>query len=168
MSAARIAGVPHRIAHSHNTSSLSRSKLFRLVYFYLARKLIKTNATRYIACGKAASDFLFGTNEDVTILPNAIDAEYFAFIGDTRTSYVSNLFELNEDTLKIIQVGRLESVKNPFFTIDIAKVLKERGLPFSIIFVGDGHLKRSLNEKILVDNLTEEVKLLRSSLRHSN
>ena len=158
--AAAFAGVPHRIAHSHNTSDLSKSKFITLLYQSFSRSVIKKCATNFIACGKAASQFLFQNEQIVLFLPNAIDTTKFASIGETQKEYINSKFQLEDDCLKIIQVGRLQAVKNPFYSIKIAKLLKERGIKFKLFFVGQGDLRQELKEAIKRHNLLHEVVLL--------
>lgn len=158
--AAAFARVPHRIAHSHNTSDLSKSKFTSLLYQNISRRVIKKYATNFIACGKAASQFLFQNQQKVLFLPNAIDTNKFASIGKTQKDYINSKFQLDADCLKIIQVGRLQPVKNPFYSIEIAKVLKERGIKFKLFFVGQGYLKKELEHAIKDNSLANEVFLL--------
>jgi glycosyltransferase EpsF len=160
LSAAAFAGVPYRIAHSHNTSDLSKSKFITLLYHSFSRSVIKKYATNFIACGKAASRFLFQNEQKVLFLPNAIDTTKFASIGETQKEYINSKFQVEDDCLKIIQVGRLQAVKNPFYSIEIAKLLKERGTKFKLFFVGQGDLREELEEAIKVNSLVNEVVLL--------
>jgi len=56
--AARRAGIPVRIAHSHNTKSEGNA-LIRL-YKWASGRLIEANATDRFACSEAAAAWLFG------------------------------------------------------------------------------------------------------------
>ena len=158
--AAYMAKVPNRIAHSHNTSDKSKTKLVGTLYQYISRKLIKKYATNYIGCGQAAANFLFPEQKEVMFLPNAIDTDYFAKIGETKKDYINNEFDLKQDCLKIIQVGRLQTVKNPFFSIQIAKELKNRKIKFNFLFIGQGDLYVTMKKKIESYNLEKEVCLV--------
>jgi len=158
--AAYMAKVPNRIVHSHSTSDISKSKLASILYKYVSRKLIKKYATNYIGCGQAAAYFLFPEQKEVMFLPNAIDTNYFAAIGETKKNYINNEFDLKQDYLKIIQVGRLHQVKNPLFSIQIARELKNRGIKFLFLFIGQGELYDTMKKKIESYNLKKEVYLL--------
>jgi glycosyltransferase EpsF len=158
--AAHMAKVPNRIAHSHNTSDKSKPKLIGTLYQYISRKLIKKYATNYIGCGRAAANFLFPEQKEVMVLSNAIDANYFAIIGETKKDYIKNEFNLKQECLKIIQVGRLQQVKNPLFSIQIAKELKNRGIIFKFLFIGQGELHDTLKKEIELSNLKKEVFLV--------
>lgn len=158
--AARRANVPYRIAHSHNTHATSKNKLIELVYSKIAKQFIKKYATHFMACGEAAGKFLFPGTENVLILPNAIDTGKFADIGETLKNYLNTLLKMDSRCLKIIQVGRLLPVKNPFFSIEIANALKEKNIDFQLILVGEGELRSQIEEKINQYNLSHEVTLL--------
>jgi len=158
--AAKLANVPYRIAHSHNTSDQSKSKLVSTVYQNLSRKLIKKYATSYIGCGAAAAKFLFPQQKEVLFLPNAVDTNYFSQIGAIDKNYINNKFNTTNDCLKIIQVGRLQSVKNHIFSIKIVKELKRKGINFKLLFVGDGDLLSLIRETIEKENLNNQLLLL--------
>lgn len=158
--AARRANVPYRIAHSHNTHAASKNKLIEFVYSKIAKQFIKKYATHFMACGDAAGKFLFPGTDNVLILPNAIDTGKFAEIGETHTDYLHREFNIKNTCLKIIQVGRLVPVKNPFFSIEIANALKQQNIDFQLIFVGEGELRSQIEEKINQYNLSHEVTLL--------
>lgn len=158
--AAKMAKVPHRIAHAHNTSDLSKNKFISTIYQGISRKIIKKHTTQFIGCGDAAAKFLFQKQKEVLLLPNSIDTNYFAEIGNDQNNYLNNLYQLDEHCLKIIQVGRLQTVKNHFFSIQIAKELKNKGINFKMFFVGQGNLNGAIKNEIELQNLTQEVLLL--------
>ncbi|MEN5434784.1 glycosyltransferase [Sphingobacterium faecium] len=149
---AKLAGVRSRIAHSHSTNY--GKGFLNNIYRKLAVSLINRYATHAIACGALASKFLFHSRSDVKILPNAIDTHKLAAL-ESEKDYNINLFESKK--LNIIQVGRLELVKNHIFTINFASYLKDKGFDFKIYFVGKGSLatdlKKLVDKKELVNNI---------------
>ena len=158
--AAKWANVPYRIAHSHNTGDNSRKKLTSFFYKKMAKILIKQLATDFISCGKEAAKFLFDQNSNVMQLPNAIDFDKLAKIGGSEKTYLNKNFQIKERCLKIIQVGRLEAVKNPFYTINLAHELKKRQINFKLFFIGQGSLKENMEHDIKNKKLSDYVKLL--------
>src|SRR5690606_16765613 len=62
--------------------------------------------------------------------------------------------------LKIIQVGRLQVVKNHGYSLLIAKKLKDKNIPFKMFFVGQGELYKDLKEQVIKDKLINEVVIL--------
>ncbi len=75
--AAKLAGVPVRIAHSHSTSDRNSSSTVGRVYQSTMRWLMSWVPTRYVACGVAAAEHLFPDRKDVEIIPNAVDVNSF-------------------------------------------------------------------------------------------
>lgn len=150
--AAKKAGIQHRISHSHNTSN-GKSGILANFYEKFAIYLNKSLATKKIACGKEAADYLFNTTENVWLLNNAIDLERYLDISAHNKDYWSALRKA--EGLKLIQVGRLNEVKNHEFSLQIAKKLQERGVVFTFYIVGQGptetYLKKKVNEYSLTD-----------------
>lgn len=152
--AAKNAGIQHRISHSHSTSN-GKNTLFSNLYqkfsIYLNNKL----ATRKIACGKAAAEYLFLNSKNVWLLKNAVDLQLYREISLTKKNYWSSLKKING--LKLIQVGRLSEVKNQEFSLQVLKKLKEKGVVFTCFIVGQGplesYLKNKVDEYCLNDNV---------------
>jgi len=111
--AAKKAGVPIRIAHSHNTSLDKDFKYLLKQYF---RFRINSVCTHRLACGKEAGEFLFG-NRDFKVIPNAIDAEKFYFNKDLRDEKRKELGLAGK--FVVGHVGRLSYQKNHKFLIEI-------------------------------------------------
>ena len=142
-----LAGIKFRIAHSHNTSDVNSKKWSGRIYQKVSRFLISKLATHFVACGEQAGGFLFPHIDKIILLPNAVDLNKFS----TKCHMEPNLRELhklNENTITICQVGRLNPVKNHAFTIDFAKYIKDKGMDVHFFIVGDGPLKDDLTRKI--------------------
>ena len=155
-----FAGIKTRISHSHNTSDVNSKSFIGKIYQKISRLIIAEFSTHFIACGEKAGKFLFPNQKEVLFLPNAIDTNYFLQIGTTDKNYINNKFSIPNHCLKIIQIGRLQPVKNHLFSIKIAKELKHKGINFKLFFVGDGDLFGLIKETILKENLNNEVLLL--------
>ena len=113
--AAKKAGVPIRIAHSHNTS-LDRDFKYLLKQYF--RLKINSVCTHRLACGEEAGKFLFG-NRSFKVIPNAIDAEKFYFNEELRNKKREELGIKSE--FVIGHVGRLCYQKTDKFLIEIFK-----------------------------------------------
>lgn len=135
LTAAKLAGIPHRLAHSHNTQDVNSGSLFGRIYQGVARWLIATNANRFIACGMAAAEYLFSGRDDVVIIPNAVDIERFSRASGAA---VREELGIREGQLVVLQVGRFMQVKNHERSIRIAEALKKSGVDFQLILVGIG------------------------------
>lgn len=152
-----IAKIPIRISHAHSAGTKDKS-IFRTVYQYICRILIKMFATDKIACGEKARDFLFGnskkTKQEVLILYNGIDLEKYSNVTEQEIIEVKR--ELNlEDKFIIGHVGSFYAVKNQKFFIELAKKYKEEKKDVKILLVGDGELKEKIEMEIKENQLQD-------------
>lgn len=60
---------------------------------------------------------------------------------------------------QLLCVARLAEHKNPALLIQAATLLRERGVPFRLVFVGDGPLRPKLERLIAENNLSNQVLL---------
>lgn len=101
----------------------------------------------------------YGYKGDVVLMPNATSllpaSNYQTERSTVREKYLSD-----ENELLLIFVGRIFASKNIFFIVDVLAELKKRGLPFKMIFAGDGPDKDKLEKKIEQQGLTDETILL--------
>ena len=152
--AAYIAKVPVRIVHSHNASGKIES-VKRKAYNFFCRRLINIFSTVKVSCGEVARDFLFGkskkTKEQVIILKNGIDIKKFSNIDNEDILRTKKELKIEENQMVIGHVGRFEDVKNHEYFIKLAKALGDKN--FVILLVGDGKLRKDIENKIRENNL---------------
>lgn len=155
--AAKGAGVPHRISHSHSTSNGNSSSIGK-VYEQWALAINRKLATYKIGCGEQAASYLFGTTKDVWLLPNAVDIQNMMMVAKKSRDYINQQF--GDKGLKIIQVGRLNDVKNHQFSLEIAEQLKKRQIAFTLYIVGQGPLDETLKQQVKDKSLCSNIKFL--------
>lgn len=155
--AAKYAGVPHRISHSHNTSNGKASRI-KNIYEQWALITNRKVSTYRIGCGEQAANYLFGSTKNVLLLPNAVDIKKMMADANQARDYLAQ--EFNDKGLKIIQVGRLSDVKNHQFSLQIVEELKKRQIEFTLYIVGQGPLNDDLKEKVNTRSLTDDVRFL--------
>ncbi|NOU97326.1 glycosyltransferase [Paenibacillus sp. LMG 31456] len=155
---AKKAGIPIRIAHSHNTSSEGNAAA--KAYKWFAGKLILPSATHLLACSNSAAKWLFADKADaVRVLKNGIECDRFTFSSNIRKQIRKEL-HLPRNSLVLGHVGRFAPQKNHTFLIDVfAKLNKDK--PDSVlVLVGDGPLRISMEKKVAELNLSDKVKFL--------
>lgn len=161
--AARLAGVPIRVCHSHNTSWKTGFNWKDRLQLMVFRRLILANATALCACGEDAGRFLFGQSnmerERVQLLPNGIDLDLFAPNGQ-RDDVEKTARGIAVDRLIIGHVARFHEVKNHAFLLKLAAHLKERGVRFQLVLAGDGPLREKMEEEARRQNLLSDVLFL--------
>lgn len=121
------------ITHSHNGGT-DKPRLHKL-----CRPLLKLTKGKKAACSLIAAEYMFGTTKNVTIIPNAIDADKFKFNPTARLQKRSE-FNLNEKQYVICHIGRLTHQKNPLRMLDIFKAVVQRATDAVLISVGTGDM----------------------------
>ncbi|QQD15380.1 glycosyltransferase family 1 protein [Sphingobacterium sp. UDSM-2020] len=154
--AAKRAGIKKRIAHAHSTNDAANQSLVGKIYQYIALKFINKYTTIPLACGAAAAKYLYPYVSNTTIIANSIDVHRFADIAEQNGDYLRKEFNLKPETLILLQLGRLNGIKNPFFSLAIATDLKKRNINFRLFFVGKGEAREELIRKIGEHGLAEE------------
>ncbi|WP_103068556.1 glycosyltransferase family 1 protein [Aquimarina sediminis] len=147
--------IPCRIAHAHiaidkvNLSTLFTQKesfketLKKLIKFQL-KKRIKKDATHYFSCGEKAGNWLFG-DTPFTTMNNAIDTESFKYDELVSMTYKKEFGLENE--LVLGHIGRFVSQKNHAFLLHIFAAVLEKKPDSSLILIGDGPLKASMEKE---------------------
>lgn len=154
LKAAKKAGVPVRIAHSHSTA-IDKDYKYLLKQFF--RIKINDVTTNRLACGVEAGKFLFRKN-DFQIIPNAVDASKFYYDEKTR---LKKRIELGlKDEFVIGHIGRLSYPKNHKFLIEIFKELTKTNQNAVLIIVGEGEKEPEIRKYISDLKLANKVKLL--------
>jgi glycosyltransferase involved in cell wall biosynthesis len=136
--AARLAGVPVRIAHSHNDiRSAYRS---RRMYVILMRQLINQHATMGLAASRLAAESLWGSaweaDQRWRVLHYGIDLAPFA--QDVNRASVRAELGISPHALVVGHVGRFDHQKNHHFLLDVAAAIKRRVPDVCVLLVGGG------------------------------
>lgn len=154
--AAKKAGIPVRIAHSHNTSI---DKDFKYILKQFFRSRITSVASHYCACGKEAGEFLF-KGKDVTVIPNAIEVDRFLFNREMRKNKREELGLKDEFVLG--HVGRLSYQKNHKFLIEIFSEVHKKNKNTVLLLIGVGEKEQEIKEQIRTLGLDNAVRFLGS------
>lgn len=152
--AAKKAGIPVRIGHSHS-SKLDHD--LKLPIKYVAKLMMPYEANVYAACGEKAAKFMYGKRK-VTIIQNAIDVKKFAYSENKRQEIRKRLGL--EGKLVIGHVGRFYYVKNQTFLIDALQELKNMVPDVVLLLIGKGEDEKKLRYKVTALNLQDHVKFL--------
>ena len=98
----------------------------------------------------------YGYNGKITIIRNGTDME---IVSNKNKSIdrVNNLFKIKKDEIVFLFVGRIISIKNIFFILDVLKKLKEKYFKYKMIYVGDGPDYDNLSKKIKEYKMQDDV-----------
>ncbi len=159
--AAKKAGVPVRIAHSHSTTNKKEWK--KNLVKQILRPFSKVYATDYMCCSELAGRWLFGNKEydkgNVYLLNNAIDLDKFKYDEKIRKEKRKEL-NIKDDTLVIGHVGRFVEQKNHRFLIDIFNEVHKQNENSILLLVGQGPLMEEMKEKVKTLGIEDSVKFL--------
>lgn len=141
ISCAKRNGVKCRIIHSHNAAMAH----MRLLPLHKANKRrITSLATDCFACSDDAGRWMFPGG--FKVIPNAIDLRAFAYDIQKRKLVRQNL-GIGEDDFVIGHIGRFTPQKNHAFLLDVFAEVTKRKPNAKLLLLGDGELRRDVEEK---------------------
>lgn len=150
-------GIKVRIAHSHNTDFQTNNKLKKIIG-NLFKKMLKRNATDFMACSELAGKWLFGNKTKFMVFRNAIDITKFDYDANKRKK-IRKLYNISEDDIVCGNVGRLVEQKNHKFLIEIFKEICLKNPHYKLLIVGKGdneiqsELENMINEYKIKNNV---------------
>lgn len=150
----------YTIAHSH--SSAFGGGIHGLMY------QIMSYPTRYIAdyffaCSYDSGISRYGSKvgnnlDKCTVVNNAVEANKFAFNKEVRDKYREDFGLKNK--FVIGHIGRYLEVKNHTFLVDIFSEIHNRNKNTVLVLIGDGPLRKQIEEKVHRLSLDGSVKFL--------
>ena len=150
--AARKAGVPLVIGHSHN-NDVEGNAAARLLHRLNAPRIVRYTDRR-LACSGKAGDFMF-CGADYTVVKNAIDLDRFSYNPAMREKMRREL-GLGE-AFTVGHVGRMSMQKNPDFLLETYAALRKLDPQSRFVYVGDGPLEAHVQEKAAALGLTDGI-----------
>jgi glycosyltransferase involved in cell wall biosynthesis len=157
--AAKHAGVPVRIAHSHNVVRATEKGLIRKAYLALSEYWILRYATKGIACSQEAAADLFGTHWEGDsrwrIIPYGIPMDTFQ--PPIKKSEIRASFNIPENAFVIGHVGRFVDQKNHIFILKIMNEVIAREPNSYLLLVGEGSLRTSIQRQVENSELANQV-----------
>lgn len=147
--AAKDAGINKVVCHSHGVALQQDEALSMKLYMLCMRKLMQRHADAFIACSKAAGNYLYGQEsfgEVGKVVPNGIEINRYRYSDDERNSCREEL-GFKESDFVIGHTGSLNGVKNQELILDIAGILKEKRIPVKVLLVGGGNREQDLKNK---------------------
>ncbi len=142
--AAKRAGVPCRIQHSH--AARNEKNPFVRLFHKLAFGRACRAATAYFACGRDAALTAFGkramAQKKVTVLQNGIDVAAFAYNAELRAKTRAAL-GIAADATAIGMVARFSPQKNHVAALSIFHAYYKAHPNTVLLLVGEGRLRAS-------------------------
>ena len=148
------------IIHSHSTSNGSGIKSY---IKWLMQLPLRYQADYFFGCSKEAGEWLFGekvvNSDKYHMLQNAIDTKKYSFNEKIREQY-RNAIGVGEHTLVFIHVGRLHEAKNHLYLLEVFSKYHSIHPDSILVLVGDGDLRKEIEDKIEGLSINEAVKML--------
>ena len=144
--AAKRAGIPVRICHSHVTAIQRKAPAVqKLLGVPVFRFLIRTCATESVGCSRAAGEFLFG-KQPFAVVHNGVDTEAFQNATKEQTDDIRKSLRAGDGDIVIGMAARMNPMKNHAFALSLAEALRD--MPnLRFVFLGDGELLPQLKEQ---------------------
>lgn len=154
LKAAKKCGVKTIIAHSHNGDF--KGNQIQKVLHYLNRSFIKYDANKLVTCSKVAAKWLFGNQNHVILLNNAIDLKQYLFQEAIRKEMRKEL-NIKENAFVMGHVGRFNEQKNHKFLLDILTEVYAKNKDVMLVLVGTGSLEEEIRRQVKERKLEKNV-----------
>lgn len=154
LGAAKKAGVPVRIAHSHTNSTQNDAKKYLKLFM---NRHYAENATVLFACSEDAGRYMFG-DRPFTVINNAIDADYFCFDEIKRNEKRKELGL--ENSFVLGSAGRFTLQKNQKYAVDVFEKVRETRSDAVLLLIGTGPMEAAVKEYVRSKGLEKDVMFL--------
>ena len=156
--AAKQAGVPIRVAHSHNVNR--RTGLMRY-YDTLLKRALNANLTKCAACSREAAEYRFSKKHlenDYLYVPNAVD--FSAYLQAYDIGKLRESISIASEQKMLLQVGNFKWQKNQDFAVELLKKFEEEKTV--LVFAGraEGDYAETVKQKIKDYGLESRIRLL--------
>ncbi len=146
--AAKIAGIPTIVMHSHNDGFQSRKPL-RDALIPLYKLLMKVVVTDYFTISEKSAKFMFPKsvymNKRYTLVKNGIDVEKYAYNEKTRIEIRKNLNI--QGKIVVGHVGRFVYQKNHEFILKAFLEFHKKCEDSVLLLIGEGELFQTIQQK---------------------
>ncbi len=151
-----ISGAKVRVFRSCNASANYPS--YMLFLHKLLRRVLMAVVNIKIAPSDLAAQFTFGMLNNVCILPNGLNADFFKFSAENRKKIRQ---ELNvQDKFVVGHVGRFNFQKNHKFLLQIFAEIKKLRPDAVLWLVGKGELENQIKDQVIQLHLQDNVQFL--------
>lgn len=155
--AAKRAGIPVRIAHSH--TKLSEGEPLRNSAKLFLRQFANVYPTHRAACGIDAGKWLFGQNANFKVIYNAIELDRFGYNEGVRQE-VRDELGVGETEFVFGHIGRFMKQKNHSFLIEAFAEIAKYAPAARLVLAGVGPLYDGIQKKVADLGISSQVMFL--------
>ncbi len=149
-------GIKTRIIHSHSTV---QAGWVHNILHWLHKPILGFLANKYLACSLVAKDWLYKYTcvyDKSVVVKNGVDITLFSFNVNNRNEIRRELGIDNQ--CKVIgHIGRFDVMKNHTYLLDIFKELQRIDHNTVLLLVGDGPLRKNIENKTMELGLNNKV-----------
>ncbi len=155
---AKLAGVPRRILHSHN--SFTEGGINPIIH-WIFKQIMYISVTDYVACSPEAAKWLFPKTKlkQTIIIKNGIDISLFKF-NESHRERVRHFWNIPDSAIVLGHVGRFCEMKNHKKIISIFNEFHSMYPESYLLLIGDGPLKSEIEDSVSSLNLSPFVKFI--------
>ena len=147
------------IIHSHSTSNGSG---FTALAKRILQYPLRFQADYFFGCSKIAGEWLFGreivNSNRYYMIQNAIDCNLYRMDQDIRDRFRNEIHAGNQ--IVFGHVGRFHTAKNHEFLLEVFSYIHKRMGESQLVIVGDGDLRKLIENKISELKLQDSVVLV--------
>lgn len=141
---ARAAGAKRIVVHSHNTKDWRKQDKKILSKWF--RHILYQSTDVRLACGKEAALWLFGTDQNVQIIPLPVDTDKL-LVTEEKRNFARKSLHL-EGVPVYLQTGRFDPVKQQAYTLRVFEKIHKTRKDAVLVFAGDGQEKQKVMEMV--------------------
>lgn len=151
--AAKLAGIPIVIVHSHSTSTL-----FHINAHKIFRRLLNRLPITKLACSELAGKWLYGDKGKFEVIRNGVDIEKYKY--DARIRSTVRKENGWENKVVVGHVGSFTYPKNHEFIVDVFCSFLKIEPNAQLVLAGKGELIESVKEKCRMLGIYDHVAFL--------
>ncbi len=146
------------------------------IFYKICRIFWEKNADGYIACSEQINRWMYSEKvrqkKSNYVIHCAVDTRKYIFNPKARRRKRTEL-KIQDETLLIGTIARMEPQKNPFFLLNIIEQWKRNEISFQFLWIGEGELetkvkaeakKRKLLENIIFYGISNEIPEMLSAM----
>lgn len=151
--AAKLAGIPVVIVHSHSTSTLYHVKAH--MFF---RGLLNHLPVIKLACSELAGKWLYGNDGKFEVIRNGIDIDRYRFDASIRAEI--RMKYKWDDKIIVGHVGSFTYPKNHEFIVDVFCAFLKVEPKAHLVFAGKGELMQTIKDRCEALGINDKVTFL--------
>lgn len=155
--AAKKAGVPKIILHSHASDVDGKYRTIKKMMHKCSRKWLKSIGTDFATCSELAAKWMFPNipSSQIIMINNGVELEKFRYNPQIRQKMRDRLGIADE--YLIGHVGRFSYQKNHEYLLEIFSAIRKNRVKAKLLLVGEGDLKEAVHEKAVQLEIEKDV-----------